>query len=128
MSGENQIAALVDLDERITKNADRKRVITELVGKGFLDAALFSKELSDIAAEAELLKHEKKRLENSVTGNNEQILELEDLIRFVSKSPEVSEFDDALFIRFIENIIVYSRNEIGFRLKCGITLRERMVD
>lgn len=128
MNGENRIAALVDLDERITKNADRKRVITELVGKGFLDAALFSKELSDITAEAELLKQEKKRLENSATGNNEQLLELEDLIRYVSKSPEVSEFDDTLFIRFIENIIVYSRNEIGFRLKCGITLRERMVD
>lgn len=35
-------------------------------------------------------------------------------------------FDDTLFTRFVHNIIVYSRTEIGFALKCGLTLRERI--
>lgn len=128
MSGENRITALADLDERIGKNADRKRVIAELVGKGFLDTALFTKELSDIAAEAEMLKQEKKRLESSTTGNHQQLSELDSLIHYLSKKPEIIEFEDDIFERFVENIVVYSRDEIGFCMKCGITLRERMVN
>ena len=37
-----------------------------------------------------------------------------------------TEFDEALFTRFVQNIIVYSRTEIGFTMKCGLTLRERI--
>lgn len=37
-----------------------------------------------------------------------------------------TEFDEALFTRFVQNVIVYSRTEIGFALKCGLTLRERI--
>ncbi|TDT71513.1 DNA invertase Pin-like site-specific DNA recombinase [Hypnocyclicus thermotrophus] len=128
MNGEERITALANLDERIVKNTDRKRVITELVGKGFLDATFFTKELSDIAAEAEMLAQEKKRLENSATGNQKQRLELDTLIHYIVKKPEIREFEDTLFERFVENIVVYSRNEIGFCMKCGITLRERMVN
>ncbi len=36
-------------------------------------------------------------------------------------------FDGELFTRFVERIHVYSREEIGFELKCGITLKERPV-
>lgn len=128
MSGESRITVLADLNERIEKNADRKRVIAELMGKGFLDAALFTKELSDIAAEAEMLKQEKKRLESSATGNHQQLSELDALIHYLSNKPEIARFEDAIFARFIENIVVYSRDEIGFCMKCGITLRERMVN
>lgn len=127
MSGESKITALVDLDERVGKNADRKRVIAELVGKGFLDATLFAKELSDIMKEAEMLKQEKKRLESSAAGNHQQLSELEALIYYLSKKPEIVEFEDDIFERFVGNIVVYSRDEIGFCMKCGITLRERMV-
>ena len=35
-------------------------------------------------------------------------------------------FDDALFTRFVQNIIVYSRTEIGFAMKCGPVFRERI--
>lgn len=128
MSSESRIAALVDLDKRVEKNADRKRIISELVGKGFLDAALFNKELAEIAAEAEILKEERKRLQGAISGNNEQISELEDLIRLLSKKPGLAEFDESLFERFVDSIIVYTRDEVGFRMKCGITLRERLVN
>ena len=36
------------------------------------------------------------------------------------------EWNDEFFQQFVENITVYSRNEIGFVLKCGLTLRERI--
>jgi len=36
-------------------------------------------------------------------------------------------FDEAIFNRYVENIIVYSQEELGFKLKCGLTLKERLV-
>ena len=35
-------------------------------------------------------------------------------------------FDGELFGKFVEQITVYSRTEVGFRMKCGLMLRERM--
>jgi len=37
------------------------------------------------------------------------------------------EFNSDVFDRFVDQIIVFSRKEIGFELKCGITLKERLV-
>ena len=38
----------------------------------------------------------------------------------------ITEFDEDLFTRFVDRVIVYSRMEIGFAMKCGLTLRERI--
>ena len=35
-------------------------------------------------------------------------------------------YDEDLFKQFVKRIIVFSRDEIGFELKCGLLLRERM--
>jgi site-specific DNA recombinase len=34
-------------------------------------------------------------------------------------------YEDELFEDYVERIIVFSREEVGFELKCGITLKER---
>ncbi len=123
----DRFAELSDLDKRIEKNNSRKRVITELVGKGFLDATLFAQELSEIAAEAELLKQEKKRYESMMVGNNDHLIQAERLMQFFSKGIKIEQFDEDLFERFVDEIIVYSRDEVGFSMKCGLILRERLV-
>ena len=46
---------------------------------------------------------------------------------FTSRDEMLSEFDEKLFTAFVENIIVQSREEIIFRLKCGLKLKERLV-
>jgi hypothetical protein len=50
-----------------------------------------------------------------------------ELLRFTSKSPMLLEFNSDVFVRFVDQIIVFSREEIGFELKCGITFKERLV-
>jgi len=47
-------------------------------------------------------------------------------MRFADKSDMQAEYNDELFTQFVDRIIVYSRNEVGFELKCGLILRERM--
>lgn len=44
-----------------------------------------------------------------------------------TKANMLDSFNSEIFKCFVERIIVYSRTEIGFKLKCGITLRERLV-
>ena len=46
---------------------------------------------------------------------------LEDLLHFMARDEMHTEFDDILFTWFVHSIIVYSRAEIGFALKCGLT-------
>ncbi len=57
-----------------------------------------------------------------------KIEEVNHLIKFSSKSKMLTTYEDELFENYVDRIIVYSREEIGFELKCGITLRERMVN
>ena len=44
-----------------------------------------------------------------------------------AKASMLEGFDGELFARFVARVLVYSRAEFGFELKCGITLKERLV-
>ena len=49
------------------------------------------------------------------------------LLQYATKASLMKDFDGDIFKRFVERVVVYSRTEIGFELKCGITLKERLV-
>ena len=55
-----------------------------------------------------------------------QTAETEKLLKFVEKAEMLEEWNEDFFRQFVDCITVYSRNEIGFVLKCGLTLRERI--
>ena len=57
-----------------------------------------------------------------------KVEELQRLLRFTSKGNMLTEFDDAVFLSFVEQITVLSRKEVAFELKCGLSLRERLVE
>ncbi|SQB35154.1 resolvase [Clostridium cochlearium] len=38
----------------------------------------------------------------------------------------LTDFEDEAFSQHVDKVMVLSREELGFVLKCGITLRERM--
>jgi site-specific DNA recombinase len=40
---------------------------------------------------------------------------------------QIDAFDRKIFEDFIEEIIVFSQEEISFKMKCGLNLRERLV-
>ncbi len=62
-----------------------------------------------------------------MNGNLSKIEEISRLLKFVSKSEMLTAFDSGLFEEYVNRIMVYSRTEIGFEMKCGITLKERLV-
>ena len=56
------------------------------------------------------------------------LVEVEKLLKFTSKAEkQIDAFDSEIFEDFIEEIIVFSQEEIGFKMKCGLKLRERLM-
>lgn len=50
----------------------------------------------------------------------------EEVCRYLSRRGYMEEFDADFLERFVDGMTVFSLVEIGFLLKCGLVLRERM--
>lgn len=72
------------------------------------------------------MRNEKENLYRSVNGEFENVEAVSRLLKYVNDSTGFTEFDAEAFKAHVDHINVYSRNEIGFALKCGLTLNERL--
>ena len=100
--------------------------MTRLMAQGYIDQVLYSRENNGLLAQYEEFRSEIETLKKSQTTDAVQTVETEKLLKFVEKGEMQEEWNENFFKQFVENIMVYSRNEIGFVLKCGLTLRERI--
>lgn len=50
--------------------------------------------------------------------------EVSRLAKYTNTAEILTAFDGNLFEEYVENIHVFSRTEIGFRMKCGLLLKE----
>ena len=79
-----------------------------------------------LAEEAQTLAKEKDALMATASGNKEQQEALSELLKFTAQGGSLTEFDEALFTKHVDHIIVFERTEIGFAMKCGPVFRERI--
>lgn len=100
--------------------------MTRLMAQGYIDQVLYSRENNGLLAQCEEFRSEIETLKKSQTTDAVQPAETEKLLKFVEKAEMQEEWTSDLFRQFVDSITVYSRNEIGFVLKCGLTLRERI--
>lgn len=121
------LTEILELEQKLEENMERSRVLTNLLTKGYLSSSLFNEQINELRAEATLLKEKKKVLSRSVNSGMTAVSEVEQLLKWASKADMIESFDEAIFSRYVESIIVYSQEEIGFKLKCGLTLKERLV-
>jgi hypothetical protein len=117
-----------ELETKIKNNMEQSQMLTGLMAKGYLEPALFNKEKNSLEAERESLFVEKEQLTRFVNGNLAKVEEVNHLLRFATKSKMLTAYEDELFENYVEKIVVFSREEVGFELKCGITLKERLVN
>ena len=115
---------ILDLKAELQKNVDRKQELRKLRVSGFLDSAMYTRELRRIEQQNEEYRAALKSNEKAAVNGN--IKETEKLLHFVESAEMQTEFSDDLFTEFVDSIIVYSRTCIGFRLKCGLTLKEEL--
>lgn len=131
LRNQNNVASfrrIEELETKIENNMEQSQMLTGLMAKGYLEPALFNKEKNSLVAERENLLAEKEQLIYSVNDNFAKTEEVNHLLRFATKSKMLTAYEDELFENYVEKIIVFSREEVGFELKCGITLKERLVN
>ena len=88
---------------------------------------MYQKGNNELLQEAEQWLHQKDSLVDFLNDDNKTVHETRELLQYTCKAKMLTGFDEAVFQQFVEQILVYSRTNIGFKLKCGITLRERLV-
>lgn len=118
---------ITEIEERIEKNEKQRTVLMELMSKGLLNPGLFTNQNTELLSEFARLSTEKKHISYAVSGNASKVDDTQKIIRFCSRNRMVLKFNDDAFEDFVDEIIVSSRDEIVFKLKCGLSLKERLV-
>ena len=125
-STDSSIQRIQQLRLLIEQNTGQKETLTRLMANGYIDRVLFARELNAIMAQTDEYCVEIDTLSNSVTGDGARLRETEQLIKIVERGRMFAEFDADLFAKLVDHINVFSRSEVGFVLKCGLTLKERI--
>jgi site-specific DNA recombinase len=116
-----------ELENQIDAVLEREQVLSGLMAKGYLEPVLYGSEKNELATELEELKNRKDTIIRSLSSSMANADAVNELLKFTAKAEMVTAFDEEVFGRFVEKIEVYSRSEVGFVLKCGLTLKERLV-
>jgi len=115
------------IEKRMEQLIEERNTLIVLMTKGFLEPALFSKERNALDSEMKNLNTKKTNLVMTFTSGTSQEDEVKALLDHVSKDKFDGNYTDEAFEKFVENIIVNSRDELTFRMKCGLSLKERVV-
>ena len=126
MNSENAIEAIKAIDKSLEENALQRNVLVELMAKGHLEPAIYNKSNNDLLQEAERLRRQKESITQLLSSDFQAATEAGTLLQYAAKTSTLSAFDGALFTRFVARVVVLSREEIAFELKCGLTLNERL--
>ena len=127
INSEDSVAKLHALDKKLEENAEQRKVLVTLQTRGYLEPAVYNKGNNELLQEAERIQRQKESISRFINSDNINLHEVSELLQYATKAAMLKGFDGELFTRFVERILVCSRTEIGFELKCGITLKERLV-
>lgn len=123
----NSMETLQEIDKKLADIEEQRKVLMGLQTRGYLEPAVYTRGNNELLQEAGQLQRQKESLISFISSDSRHLSEVNALLQFTTKTIMQTGFDNELFIRFVEQIIIYSRMEIGFVLKCGITLKERLV-
>ena len=115
-----------ELQSLLFKNTEQRETLSGLRTQGYIDHIIFSKENNALMTQAQEYREEIAMLNRTMTGDTSKVNETMALLRYAENAEMLTEFDEELFVKFVNRIVVLKRNEIGFELKCGLTLKERL--
>ena len=93
---------------------------------GYIDQVLYNRENNALLTQADEYWASVEAIKANMTGDAAKLNETAKLLRFAEQNDMLQDFNEDLFTDFVDHIQVFSRNEIGFVLKCGLTLKERI--
>lgn len=120
------IRRIRELERQLLQITEQRQTLQRLMAQGYLDQIIFTQQKNELMTQTEACKNEIEMLQNSSGQASTRIVELQKLLHFTEHADMLQAFEEELFTEYADRIIVYSREEVGFELKCGLTLRERM--
>ena len=127
LDDKDRLLQIQEFEKKLEKNIEQRQVLTSLMASGLLEPALFNSENNILMQEEEKLQAEKDRLMHSVSGDRTRFDALKKLVKYVSGSEMLNDYNDDVFLTHVDSMIVASREEVVFVLKCGLELKERLV-
>nr|DAL21374.1 MAG TPA_asm: integrase [Caudoviricetes sp.] len=115
-----------ELQTMLAENTEKRETLSRLMAQGIIDQVIYNSENNVLLSEAGKYKREMEALSNSLSSSVGTLTAANDLLHFIGKGVMLDAFDDELFTRHFNQIIVVSREEVSFELKCGLSLHERM--
>lgn len=123
-STDESIKRMQELQQLLEKNSEKKHTLRQLRAQDIIDNVMFNQEMNMLRKAAEDYRNELAVLGTYTSAEAYEITELDKLLKFTETTALLDEFSDELFTAFVDHIIVYDRDCIEFRLKCGLTLKE----
>ena len=122
----SELTQINRLEAALEENLNKRQQLMNLYTKKYLEPSVFMVQNESLLAEGKFLEGQKAELTASVQHEFAHVDELKKLIRHISSTDTIERFDEAVFDDLVDHITVYQRFEIGFSLKCGLTLKERL--
>lgn len=114
------------IEEQLDALVGRKQTLKSLFAQGLIEPAVYNQELNSLITESESLSSKRDALSYKASSEIGHISKARDLLRFTEHADNLTGFDAELFDEFVEKIIIVSRTEVKFILKCGLELKERI--
>lgn len=123
---DDSLKRIQELHTLLAQNTEKRETLTKLLSQGIIDSIIYNKETNDLLFQSDNYRAEIESLKHMVSDSIRLVTETTMLLRFAEKTTITTKFDEKLFQKFVDRIIVHSRNKVCFELKCGLTLTERI--
>lgn len=114
------------IEKAMLDNEEQRKQMNSLLTKGYLELSVFYDAHNKLVTEYEELVSKRDMILRMNESGYTIESSIKELVEFLGKSDIMTEFDDDIFKRFIEKIIMKSREEIVFEFKFGLKLTERL--
>lgn len=124
LSGSDVIS---EIDSEIAELAEQNGMYVQFHAQNIIDDVTYLEQTNDIKKRLNTLRSRRLKLLNE--DEEEQCIEkIRQLKSFLMESPKgILWYDDRILTEIIEKVLVVSKEEIEFELKCGFRFKERIV-
>ena len=112
------------MERLLEQNTEQRETLTRLMAQGYIDQVLSNSETNALLTQANTYREDIKVINATMSGDSSRFFEAERLLHFAERGSMLEEYSEDLFERLVDHIQVYSRHEVGFVMKCGLTFKE----
>ena len=124
----NKIREMTDaeLNAELEKLAERRQAADKFLAGKLLDAAVYREELDAMAQKEKEIHRARSVIEGDPGSGLDRQRALNELLKYTAGAEKLTAFSDEVFTKYVDRVIVFSRKEVGFVMKCGPVFRERI--